>query len=316
MAPSSQGPVGLSTSTPSPSPSLSLSVPTTSNKTHARQSSAQGDRPPKRTRFTPQVNRRDDGAARKENEVSSRQEKDLMEDLLAGLDAEMLDGFQVSPVKVQPVSAEAEVKKEIRSPLRVKAENGTPSRARRAPLPKSVGSSARGGFVASNAIVPIKTETETETKVDIHPPAQPEAGPSRLSPALPDSHSVEDVKPIIADDDVFDFEFDLSDLGALDDEAFKPLPPKVSRLPFAAVASSGLTALKPRWPALHPPIPVPPDGYAPTPWARCTVDAVFQGLRFEVGAIPDLEQVPFAAAQGIAPGKVGLRQDQSDGKAS
>jgi hypothetical protein len=56
---------------------------------------------------------------------------------------------------------------------------------------------------------------------------------------------VEDVKPIIADDDVFDFEFDLSDLGALDDEAFKPLPPKVSWLPLTAAAGARLTSCSP-----------------------------------------------------------------------
>jgi hypothetical protein len=102
-----------------------------------------------------------------------------MEDLLAGLDAEMLDGFQVSPVKCQPVLPTI-VKKEIRSPLRVKLENGSPSRARRVPQPKSVDPAIRDGFVASNAIVCVKTETETEIeiKVDIHPPAHPGAGPS------------------------------------------------------------------------------------------------------------------------------------------
>jgi hypothetical protein len=236
-----------------------------------------------------------------------------MDDLLAGLDAEMLDGFQVSPVKAKPVSSPIKVKREVRSPLRVKVENASPSRARGAPHPKSLESSVLGSSISSSAVVRVKTETEivTETKIeiDIHPPAGPEAGPSRLSTSSPDSHSVEDVKPILADDDVFDFEFDLSDLGALDDEAFKPLPPKVSWLSLAATVRAMLTSSKPRWPALHPPIPLPPDEYVPTPWARCTVDAVFQGLRFEVGGIPDLEQVPFAAAQGAAPGKVGSHRD-------
>lgn len=38
-------------------------------------------------------------------------------------------------------------------------------------------------------------------------------------------------------------------------------------------------------------MPPAPQGYAPTPWARCTVEAVFGGLLFEDGVIPSTSEL-------------------------
>ena len=62
-----------------------------------------------------------------------------------------------------------------------------------------------------------------------------------------------------------------------------------------------------KYPIAHPHVPKPPDGYSTTPWLRCTVEFVYEGLRFLDGILParaTLEALSVAAGPGIPVGKV------------
>lgn len=61
-----------------------------------------------------------------------------------------------------------------------------------------------------------------------------------------------------------------------------------------------------KYPILHPPVPPAPRGYAPTPWARCTVEAVFGGLLFEDGVIPSMSELETMEVAEVSFAKVSV----------
>lgn len=51
-------------------------------------------------------------------------------------------------------------------------------------------------------------------------------------------------------------------------------------------------------------MPPAPQGYAPTPWARCIVEAVFDGLLFEDGVIPSTSELDIMSVVEVSFAKV------------
>ena len=98
-----------------------------------------------------------------------------------------------------------------------------------------------------------------------------------------------DIKPVLEDDDEFTFDFDLDELAEMDDDIL--LKPHV--------------AAKPIYPVKNPEVPSPPDKYQSTPWLRCSVELVLDGLRFGDGVIPDVLDFS-GAGSSTAVGKVSL----------
>ncbi|OXG49236.1 DNA replication ATP-dependent helicase Dna2 [Cryptococcus neoformans] len=98
-----------------------------------------------------------------------------------------------------------------------------------------------------------------------------------IKPVLEPTEALDGVKkesPDIDDDDMFEFDFNVDDLAVTDEDLSATVPPP-----------------KIKYPILHPAVPPAAQGYAPTPWARCTVEAVFGGLLFEDGVIPSTSEL-------------------------
>nr|ODN98785.1 DNA replication ATP-dependent helicase Dna2 [Cryptococcus depauperatus CBS 7855] len=87
----------------------------------------------------------------------------------------------------------------------------------------------------------------------------------------------------IGDEDFFKFNYDLAELD-YDEEALiaKALPPKTKR------------------PIIHPALPPKPSRYAPTPWVRCVVDAVIDGLHFHDDKVPTNKELKTTSFEGSA----------------
>lgn len=209
-----------------------------------------------------------------------KDEKALMDDLMAGLDASMFS----SPVKSQlsqpkgegvmsPMRTGYRVERQ-RSPVKsIKAETNrsplkttVPTNRPIIPIPKV--NATNEAKRTPKAFVPIKVELE-----DIKP--------------VPEGKI--DIKPVLEDDDEFTFDFDLDELAEMDDDIL--LKPHV--------------AAKPIYPVKNPEVPSPPDGYQSTPWLRCSVELVLDGLRFGDGVIPDVLDFS-GAGPSTAVGKVSL----------
>lgn len=167
----------------------------------------------------------------KQQDVGGRDEKALMDDLMAGLDASMFDGAASSPVKSQSLSQvvmsrDSPVKRERQvSPMRTKisiARQVSPERQRvkieRSPLRPTLPvptnrqtavPTIHRGFHES----PIKAEPK---RVKAFLPIRME-----LEPEIPVSvvHEIKDVKPVLEDEeDEFTFDFNLDELAGMDDD--------------------------------------------------------------------------------------------------
>ncbi|WVQ81912.1 hypothetical protein IAT38_004039 [Cryptococcus sp. DSM 104549] len=119
--------------------------------------------------------------------------------------------------------------------------------------------------------VDVKAEMEVDVQTEIKPTI---SGGEVLSPKKE--------VPEFADEDMYDvdFDFDLGDLSTLDESLIAPLPPRI------------------KYPIIHPTVPPCPEGYAPTPWARCMVDGVLDGLHFQDGVIPHMSELEKLVASG------------------
>jgi hypothetical protein len=60
------------------------------------------------------------------------------------------------------------------------------------------------------------------------------------------------------------------------------------------------------YPVKNPEVPSPPAGYTSTPWIRCSVEIVLDGLRFGDGQIPDDLLALSDGGPSTNVGKVGL----------
>ena len=203
-----------------------------------------------------------------------------MDDLMAGLDASMFS----SPVKSQlsqpkgegvmsPVRTGYRVERQ-RSPVKsIKAEtNRSPLKTtmpRNRPIVRIPKVNVTNEVTRiPKAFIPVKLELE-----DIKPVSKVKI----------------DIKPVLEDDDEFSFDFNLDELAEMDDDIL--LKPHV--------------AAKPIYPVKNPEVPSPPDKYQSTPWLRCSVELVLDGLRFGDGVIPDVLDFS-GAGSSTAVGKVSL----------
>jgi hypothetical protein len=189
----------------------------------------------------------------KENPVDN-DEKALMDDLMAGLDASMFEGLANSPVKSQALSqvnmsparvregklerispVKSRVKVEHRSPLRPSITN-RPIIA----IPKALGPPKNEIKRVPKAFVPIKLELEENIK--------------------PIQEIKVDVKPVLEDDDEFTFDFDLDELAGMDDDLLlKPhVAAKVGPYVWSWLTTGGISNQEPRstrptcWVSLNP----------------------------------------------------------------
>jgi hypothetical protein len=193
-----------------------------------------------------------------------KDEKALMDDLMAGLDASMFS----SPVKSQLSQSKGE---RVISPVRM----GGRAERQRSPVKsmkvESHRSPLKSTTPANRPIIPMKVNGTNEVK------RVPQAFvPIKLEIEVEDAKPVPevkvDMKPVLEDDDEYTFDFDLDELAGMDDD--------ILLKPHAAA--------KPIYPIKNPEVPSPPVGYASTPWLRCNVELVLDGLRYGDGVIPDV----------------------------
>jgi hypothetical protein len=215
----------------------------------------------------------------KHNVKKEKDEKALMDDLMAGLDASMFS----SPVKSQLSHSKGEG---AISPVRM----GGRVERQRSPVkqmkPETHRSPLKSTIPSNRPIIPMKVNGTNEVK------RTPKAFvPIKLEVELEVTKPVPevriDIKPVLEDDDEFTFDFDLDELAGLDDDIL--LKPHV--------------AAKPIYPVKNPEVPSPPAGYQSTPWLRCNVELVLDGLRFGDGVIPDVLDFS-GAGPSTAVGKV------------
>jgi len=190
--------------------------PSSSYPAHSKPSiSSENIRPSKRLRLDPSYD--DENRSFLEEHTRSRHRKDrhrkvtrkdekaLMDDLMAGLDASVFDNSELSPVKqVHPARTP-------RSPLKVKIENGTPIQLRISPVKREPS--------------PHPYELDMwrpQVKVDLD--VKVEVVPSEnVSVAGVDS------KTGLHDEDFLEFDFGLADMSAFDDDLLlKPEAVEVS----------------------------------------------------------------------------------------
>jgi len=134
------------------------------------------------------------GDAVQSKTASGKDEKAMMEDLMAGLDASVFENFETSPVKALWTT------KPMRSPLKAKREVVSPSKTPKSPIQQTTPSTTR----KSNAFrrtVSIQTDLKVE-----------DLGATDFIFEKAAS------KNIIFEEDHFDFESDLADLSAFDDD--------------------------------------------------------------------------------------------------
>ena len=231
--------------------------PMLSQKTHTTSMMADKKRPvPFKTPSQPKRARLDITQQNKENkqDVGGRDEKALMDDLMAGLDASMFDGAASSPVKSQSLSQvvrsrDSPIKRERQvSPIRPKismARQVSPERQKvkieRSPLRPTAP-------IPTNRQAKAISTTPTIPKACNEPPIKAE--PKRvkaflpikieLEPEIPISvvHEIKDVKPVLQDEeDEFTFDFNLDELAGMDDNMLlKPhVEAKVRSIPSDVV---------------------------------------------------------------------------------
>ena len=209
-----------------------------------------------------------------------KDEKALMDDLMAGLDASMFS----SPVKSQLSQPKGEgVMSPMRTGYRVERQRSPvksiKAETHRSPLKTTI--------PTNRPIIPIpkvNATNEVQRTPKAFIPIELE-----LEDIKPVSGVKIEIKPVLEDDDEFTFDFDLDDLAEMDDDIL--LKPHV--------------AAKPIYPVKNPEVPSPPDGYQSTPWLRCTLELVLDGLRFGDGVIPDVLDFS-GAGPSTAVGKVSL----------
>jgi hypothetical protein len=213
---------------------------------------------------------------RKERE---KDEKALMDDLMAGLDASMFS----SPVKSQLSQSKGEG---LISPVRM----GGRVERQRSPVkqmkPETHRSPLKSTIPTNRPIIPMKVNGTNEMK-RIPKAFVPIKLEVELEVTKPVPEVKVDMKPVLEDDDEFTFDFDLDELAGLDDDIL--LKPHV--------------AAKSIYPVKNPEVPSPPAGYQSTPWLRCSVELVLDGLRFGDGVIPDVLDFS-GAGPSTAVGKV------------
>jgi hypothetical protein len=217
----------------------------------------------------------------KQNVKKEKDEKALMDDLMAGLDASMFS----SPVKSQLSQSKGEG---VISPVRM---GGRVERQKSPVKSKRVGSHRsplKSTIPTNRPIIPMKVIGTNEVKraPKAFVPIKLEI---ELEVAKPVPEVKVDIKPVLEDDDEFTFDFDLDELAGMDDDIL--LKPHV--------------AAKSIYPIKNPEVPSPPVGYHSTPWLRCSVELVLDGLRFGDGVIPDVLDCS-GAGPSTAVGKVSL----------
>jgi len=209
-----------------------------------------------------------------------KDEKALMDDLMAGLDASMFS----SPVKSQLSQPKGEG---VMSPVRT----GYRIERQRSPVKSIKAESHRS---------PLKTTIPTNRPIipipKVHATNEVKRTPKAFVPIKLELEDIKpvskvkiDIKPVLEDDDEFSFDFNLDELAEMDDDIL--LKPHV--------------AAKPIYPVKNPEVPSPPDKYQSTPWLRCSVELVLDGLRFGDGVIPDVLDFS-GAGSSTAVGKVSL----------
>jgi hypothetical protein len=215
----------------------------------------------------------------KHNVKKEKDEKALMDDLMAGLDASMFS----SPVKSQLSQSKAEG---VTSPASI----GGRVERQRSPVkqmkPETHRSPLKSTIPINRPIIPMKVNGTNEVK-RIPKAFVPIKLEVEMEVTKPVPEVKVDIKPVLEDDDEFTFDFDLDELAGMDDDIL--LKPHV--------------AAKSIYPVKNPEVPSPPVGYQSTPWLRCNVELVLDGLRFGDGVIPDILDFS-GAGPSTAVGKV------------
>ena len=210
-----------------------------------------------------------------------KDEKALMDDLMAGLDASMFS----SPVKSQLSQTRGErVMSPVRMGGRVERQR-SPVKPIKAERPRSP---LKATIPANRPIIPIPTNHMTNEVKRVPKAFIPIKLEVELEVPKPIPEVTIDIKPVLEDDDEFTFDFDLDELAGMDDD--------ILLKPHAAA--------RPIYPVKNPEVPSPPVGYSSTPWLRCSVELVLDGLRFGDGVIPDVLDFS-GAGPSTAVGKVG-----------
>ncbi|WVQ74886.1 hypothetical protein IAR50_004493 [Cryptococcus sp. DSM 104548] len=250
-----------------------------------------------------------DPNARSENhqQPSQQDEQAMMDSLLAGLDASVFEDWgensQPSPKKPRPRqrSFSCSPRKEKRPrPSDMKVEPAPSAKRVKALSPRkvvveqkpavgtgprrSIGKNEAPQVARKSAFAPTVVKREVPSspiRAERKPEVKVEAvalEDSKLVGAAKSPKQVAEVKPVIEDEDMFEFDFGLEDLD-FDEQELLARPPPV------------------KYPVAHPDVPPAPPGYQPTPWIRCTVDACLKGHLFEDGVIPspaEVELLPVA----------------------
>nr|XP_031860000.1 uncharacterized protein CI109_004607 [Kwoniella shandongensis]KAA5527072.1 hypothetical protein CI109_004607 [Kwoniella shandongensis] len=211
-------------------------------------------------------------------EAEGDDEKALMDDLMAGLDATMFEGLGSSPARpkssqISPIHTKTTKSLE---PLEVRI---SPVKRKRPLSPRKLSPQKRKTISLQSAFTPSSMKVKREPilspvrTVKIEKKHTFMENDEKADVPVGCKEEVEQVKPDLADDDLFDFDFDLGDLSAFEEDLLTPQMPSV------------------RYPIINPIVPPAPSGYKPTPWVRCTVDMVLDGLSFGDGVIPSLSEM-------------------------
>lgn len=257
----------------------------------------------------------------------TKEEQELMDTLLSGLEASMFDDMSSSQPQPQPPARSQLSRSPVkakRTPLKPKAVRAmSPVKANiPRPLPSTrpayaKPTAAAGVVKAQREPCAVKLERPSQAvTVNLEPPQlklEPVQVQARLEhpaypspPALvPLEKDANSEKTLLDDDDMYTFDFDLSDLSAFDaDLLMAPPPPQVSQI---LLGHGGRADRQVRYPILHPDVPPPPEGFTSTPWLRCTVRHIFHGIHFADGKAPDataLLRASSSSAGGSASSKV------------
>ena len=126
--------------------------------------------------------------------ASRKDERALMDDLMAGLGASVFDHFQVSPVKAKPVA------RAVRSPLKILKSVAAST------IQHKPNSEDRRAFLRpTTPAVQSKPRNDRDSRI--------------CNPEDEDLASVkQDPNPELVNEDIFDVDFDLADLSAFDDD--------------------------------------------------------------------------------------------------
>jgi hypothetical protein len=151
----------------------------------------------------------DERHVRLHRQISAGEELALMEDLMAGIDASVFEKYELSsPIK--PIRLQSKrIKQEH---IKVKAERGSPPPDRSKPaLVKTDQVSER------KPVIPIEIKVESATKhVEVKAKLGTAEG-SELRLEISEKAAV-DLKQDEFEDELFEFDFDLADLSALDND--------------------------------------------------------------------------------------------------